>query len=274
MMAKALAGIMPLPSYDEILEITRLHSLAGLTRGALVLERPFRSPHHTSSTVSIVGGGTIPRPGEISLSHRGILFLDELPEFPRPVLEALRQPLEDGVISVARAASSMTFPASFMLVGTQNPCPCGYATDTRIECTCSAAQVARYGNRISGPLLDRIDLHVQIERTADEHLIAARRQESSRSIAQRVNQARARQHRREQAGLLNAQLQGEPLQKLCKLDSPSQSLARQAVANLHLSGRAYTKVLRLARTIADLEASEEIKTQHLAEALQYRSRGR
>lgn len=272
MMAKALAGIIPPPSSEEMLAITRLHSLAGLTKADIILERPFRAPHHTSSSIALIGGGPAPKPGEVSLSHNGILFLDELPEFPRSVLEALRQPLEDGCVTVARSAATVVFPAAFMLVATKNPCPCGYADDPAGRCICSASQMARYNARVSGPLLDRIDLHVQVGRILQDQLLDTSQAESSADISRRVVAARRMQTRPGQNGLPNARLGASALASVCGLDKMGESVARQAITSLGLSGRAYTKLLKVARTIADLDQAEKVSSPHLMEALQFRSR--
>jgi magnesium chelatase family protein len=275
MLAKALPGLLPPPTIEEIIEITNLHSLAGENIGTITNQRPLRHPHHTSSQIALIGGGKWPRPGEISLSHRGILFLDELPEFPRHTLEALRQPLEDGYISVARAAGQITFPAKFMLVATQNPCPCGYAADPTKTCECSLSQISRYQQKISGPLLDRIDLNVHVSRVKDAVLVNAAAGEDSQTVRQRVISARQRQSARfSHPYLVNADMNNEQVKRHCHLDKAAFKLAQAALANLSLSARSYMRLLKVAMTIADLDRSDEIKPHHLAEALQYRSRSR
>lgn len=272
LLAKALPGILPPLSYEEMIEVTRIHSLAG--HDGPVIARPFRTPHHTASDVAIIGGGRFPRPGEISLSHRGVLFLDELPEFPRNVLEVLRQPLEDGYVTVARATGSLQFPAQFMLVATQNPCPCGYAGDTKRECSCSMSQINRYNKKISGPLIDRVDLFVNVTPVKHDKLLQAVSTEPSKAVAARVAAARNIQRTRFSSNTtkLNTDMSPHEIKLNCQLDEASQALARRAMTALALSARGYTRTLKVARTIADLAGSTEIRTEHLAEALQYRSR--
>lgn len=274
MLAEAFAGILPPLTYDEMVDVTKIWSVAGaLTpEQSIVTERPFRSPHHTASHIAVVGGGQWPRPGEISLAHRGVLFLDELPEFPRSVLEVLRQPLESGSVSIARAQGSLTFPARFTLVSAQNPCPCGYATDPERHCICSPTQVLRYRRRISGPLLDRIDLHVHVPRVPHEKLIGTDVGESSNSVRERVVAARQRQRDRF-AGkgiLANSEMSSRDVRNLVHLTDDAQALATQAVRQLKLSARVYLRILKLAQTIADLEAVETVTPTIIAEALQYR----
>ena len=274
LLAKTLTTILPPLNQAEALEVTKLYSVAGLVDRdkPLIYTRPFRSPHHTASGVSLIGGGTFPRPGEISLAHRGVIFLDEFPEFPRSVLENLRQPLEEGVITVSRAAGTSQFPAKFMLVAAMNPCPCGFANDPDKYCSCTPAQVIRYQQKISGPLLDRIDLHVEVPRLSYEKLTQTSLAESSQSIRERIVAARRRQARR-LAGtnkFVNAEMSNKQLQKYCQLDSKGQELIKLAVNTMGLSARSYHRILRLARTIADLRNDEEIKPDYLAEALQYR----
>lgn len=273
LLANALRGILPPPSLSETIEITSVHSLVGQSQGQIVSERPFRQPHHTASDIALIGGGRLARPGEISLSHRGVLFLDELPEFPRQVLEVLRQPLEDGRVTVARATGAATFPAKFMLVATQNPCPCGYAGDPIKNCDCSLAQIGKYRRKISGPLLDRIDLHVEVGRVDREELLAAEAEESSTVVRERVLSARQLQTKRLGDDLrTNAELSGAEIKRHCKLDDAAINLAREAMIRLGLSARAYTRVLKVARTIADLASAKNIDAIHLSEALQYRAR--
>lgn len=272
LMSRALSSLLPPPTFEELLEITKVYSLAGLNTDTVASNRPFRAPHHTASSVALIGGGGHPRPGEISLSHRGVLFLDELPEFPRSVLEVLRQPLEDGRVTIARAARVVTYPAQFMLVATRNPCPCGYAGTNR--CTCSPSTINRYQRRLSGPLLDRIDLIVEVAPVDREALTTQAGGESSTAIRARVTAARQRQHDRIQGGAaeLNGQMTTAAIKQFCRLRSDATSLARQAVQSFQLSARGYTRVLKVARTIADLAAHEEIEPADLTEALQYRSR--
>ncbi len=275
MLSKALLGILPPLTFPEMIEVTRIYSLAGLNADGVIRERPFRAPHHTASSVALIGGGAIPRPGEISLSHRGVLFLDELPEFPRSVLEVLRQPLEDGQVTVARALRAVTFPADFMLVATRNPCPCGYAGDPLQACTCTPAQVIRYQQRISGPLIDRIDLCVDVARVDRDQLIAGQASEPSSITARRVLEARrlqAARYEHEPAVQTNSQMTNVHIRTYCKLTSELTNLARQAVGQLRLSARSYNRVLKVARTIADLEQSADIQLPHFTEALQYRAR--
>lgn len=272
LLAKALPGILPALSYDEMVEVTRIHSLAA--HDGVVTQRPFRTPHHTASDVAIIGGGRFPRPGEISLSHRGVLFLDELPEFPRNVLEVLRQPLEDGFVTVARATGSLRFPAQFMLVATQNPCPCGYAGDSLRDCSCSISQINRYNRKISGPLIDRVDLFVNVVPVKHDKLLAAKSDVTSKSVAQRVLAARKVQGRRfrNDGSRINADMTPAQIKRHCQLDEPGIALAKQALTSLGLSARGYARTLKVARTIAGLAGSQAIQSDHLAEALQYRSR--
>jgi magnesium chelatase family protein len=281
LMARSLPSILPKLSLDEALDITRIYSVTGqLPPGTpLVNQRPFRSPHHTISNAGLVGGGRLPRPGEISLAHRGVLFLDELPEFGPKNLETLRQPLEDKVVTISRAQGSLSFPANFMLVGAMNPCPCGWHGDTQHECTCSPAVVSRYQQRLSGPLLDRIDIHVEVPRVDFDKLSDARRGETSKAIRDRVEAARERQRRRfagNAAGhgalLTNADMGPGEIREFCPVDEAGHSLLRAAMRQLHMSARAYHRTLKLARTIADLIGAERIETAHLAEAIQYRPR--
>ncbi len=276
LLARSLPTILPKVTREEAIEVTKIYSVAGLLPPdkPLITERPFRTPHHTASGVALVGGGKFPRPGEISLAHRGVLFLDEFSEFPRQVLENLRQPLEDGIITVSRAQGTVTFPARFTLVASQNPCPCGYATDPDRHCTCSPMQIANYQKRVSGPILDRIDLHVEVPRVKFEKLSKDDLAESSKEIRARVEKARAKQQARlKGTGLQsNSEMRGKDLKEFCKLTEPSIDLLRQAVTQMHLSARGYHRILKLSRTIADLAECEEIKTEHVAEALQYRAK--
>jgi len=261
---------------EEALDVTKIYSIGGkLPPGTpLLRQRPFRAPHHTISYAALVGGGKGPRPGEISLAHRGVLFLDELPEFPSQALEALRQPLEDRSVTISRSAGTLSFPANFMLVAARNPCPCGFLNDAERACICPPALVARYGRRVSGPLLDRIDLHVEVPRVPYEKLASERAGEASAAIRQRVAAARERQaHRLHGTGLLtNADLRVAEVRQWCRPDAAAQSLLRAAMRQLQLSARGYHRMLKLARTIADLAGSESIGAAHVAEALQYRPR--
>ena len=278
LLARSLVTLLSPLSKEEMLEVTRIYSSIGaLPDGApLIAERPFRSPHHTSSHVALVGGGAIPRAGEVSLAHRGVLFLDEFPEFPRHVLEALRQPLEDGTVSISRAAGTMNLPARFMLVAAENPCPCGYATDPEQPCTCTPSQLLQYRRRVSGPLLDRIDLHVSTPRLTVEELSSEPLAEPSEAVRARVTTARGHQHERFRGTSLvtNAEMSSEQVRRWCHLESAASSLLYSAVDRLHLSARAYYRVLKISRTIADLDESEPVAVQHVAEALQYRSEDR
>ena len=277
MLAKAFATILPRLNITEALEITKLHSIAGLIdrETPLALQRPFRTVHHTASGVAIVGGGNPPRPGEISLAHRGVLFLDEFAEFPQKTLEVLRQPLEDGIVTISRASGSCSFPARLMLVAAMNPCPCGYAGDPDKDCSCSPFQIQRYQAHISGPLLDRIDLHVQVPRIPFEKLSqSVSEAEDSATIRARVENARQRQNRRFAGENIhtNAEMTSPLVKKYCAVDDQSQELLRAAVQQMHLSGRAFYRILKLARTIADLADEEHIQLSHVAEAIQYRER--
>lgn len=274
MLARCLPGILPAPTIEEALEISKIHSLAGLLPPdrPLLTERPFRAPHHTASAASIIGGGKVPAPGEISLAHLGVLFLDEMPEFSRPVLEALRQPLEDGRVTIARTSATITYPARFMLVGACNPCPCGFAGDPLKECRCTPLQIRRYLTRISGPLWDRLDLICQVPRVQYEDLHSDQPAEPSAVVRQRVEEARARQRERlKPYGInCNAQLSGRLLRQMVELTPECRRLLREAYRKLALSARSHDRILKTARTIADLEGSPQVQPHHLAEALSYR----
>ncbi len=276
MLAKRLPTILPPLSLHEALETTKIHSVAGKLgmNTALVSKRPFRSPHHTISDVALVGGGGMPQPGEISLAHNGVLFLDELPEFKRTVLEVMRQPMEERRVTISRAKVSVDFPASFMLIASMNPCPCGYFNHPEKECSCSAITVQRYLNKISGPLLDRIDLHVEVTPVPFGELSSERQSEQSESVRERVIKAREIQEARfaENEGVYaNAQMSSKLLKEICVIDQVGQKLLKAAMDRLNLSARAYDRILKVSRTIADLAASEAIRPEHLAEAIQYRS---
>lgn len=276
MLAKRLPTILPPLSFDEALEVTKIYSIMGLLPAdrPLVRERPFRAPHHTVSYAGMVGGGHgQPRPGEISLAHHGVLFLDELPEFDRDVLETLRQPLEERVITLSRAAAAVTFPANFMLVAAMNPCPCGHWGDAKKSCRCSPLDVQRYRKRISGPFLDRIDMFVEVPRLTKEELLARPTGESSPSVRARVERARAIQSERFRGHKIftNAQMGIGEMRRYCPLDQSAQRLLERAIEHLNLSARGYHRVVKVARTIADLEQSEIIRAAHIAEAIQYRS---
>jgi len=275
MLARRLPGILPPPTLGESLEVTRVHSVAGClpTGGALVVNRPFRAPHHTVSDAGLVGGGVPQRPGEVSLAHHGVLFLDELAEFRRNVLESLRQPLEDGVVQIARAGSSVRFPSRFLLVGAMNPCPCGYFGDGSDRCLCDQVRVARYRSRISGPLLDRIDLQIDVAAVPFEKLAEDRRGESSASVRERVTAARGAQQerfKRSPGVFANGQMGPGDLRRWCRPDRDVTRFLQRAVDGLGLSARAYHRVLKVARTIADLAGEETVGQEHVAEALLYR----
>lgn len=276
MLAKRLPTILPPMNLQEALETTKIHSVAGKMGKniGLVSIRPFRSPHHTISDVALVGGGGVPQPGEISLSHNGVLFLDELPEFKRTVLEVMRQPLEDRVVTISRAKFSVEYPASFMLVASMNPCPCGYYNHPEKECVCPPGTVQKYLNKISGPLLDRIDIHVEVTPVSYNELAEERKSEKSEKVRTRVIKAREIQEKRfkENNGVhCNAQIGSKQLREVCKIDEAGNQLLKTAMEKLGLSARAYDRILKVARTIADLDESENIETNHLAEAIQYRS---
>jgi magnesium chelatase family protein len=276
MLARRFPTILPDLSLNEALETTKIHSVAGLldANTPLLATRPFRSPHHTISDAGLTGGGSYPRPGEVSLSHHGVLFLDELPEFNKNVLENLRQPLEDGRVTISRAAMSLSYPARFMLAVALNPCPCGYFTDKRHECSCKPEQIQKYMAKISGPLLDRIDIHVEVPALTYEELAQKQPGRDSLSMREEVITARKRQAARftsDQKIFCNAHMESRHVKKHCELDDSSQQLLRCAIEKLGLSARAYDRILKVARTIADLAGSEQIQAPHIAEAIQYRS---
>ncbi len=277
MLARRLPTILPRMSLEESLETTKVHSVIGLvsSTNALIATRPFRSPHHTISDIALIGGGTFPRPGEVSLAHNGILFLDELPEFHRNVLEVLRQPLEDGMVTIARATTSLTYPSHFTLVAAMNPCPCGFYGSAIRECTCAPFQIQRYLSKISGPLLDRIDLHVEVP-SLNYHDLMRRDSpsEPSEKIRQRVEQARSLQSlrfKRTRRVHCNGQMESKQIKKYCTLNHEGEELLSSAIQRLNLSARAYDRILKVSRTIADLDDSAQVKPEHIAEAIQYRS---
>ena len=276
LLARSRPSILPTMTVEEALEVTKIYSVAGMLPPdtPLIRHRPFRAPHHTISHAGLVGGGHFPRPGEISLAHRGVLFLDELPEFGARTLEGLRQPLEDGTISIARATGTLAFPARFMFISAMNPCPCGYYGDPVRECTCSMQTISRYQKRISGPLLDRIDIHIEVPRVDYQKLTDERMGERSEALRGRVERARQVQRRRFAGTLLscNADMGPTEVREVCRLDETGRSLVRAAMQQLQMSARAFHRILKLARTIADLAGSERIETAHLAEAIQYRPR--
>ena len=276
MLAKRLPSILPPMSLEEALETTKIHSVAGLLQSdsALVSARPYRSPHHTISDAGLVGGGTYPQPGEISLAQNGVLFLDELPEFKRTVLEVMRQPMEDRIVTISRARVTVDYPASFMLIAAMNPCPCGYYNHPEKECVCSPGIVKSYLNKISGPLMDRIDLHVEVTPVPFSELADAKSGEKSESVRKRVIRSRKIQDKRfnnHKNIYNNAQMESRDIASFCKLDESGQNLLKRAMEKLNLSARAYDRIIKVARTIADLDNSESIQTEHLAEAIQYRS---
>ena len=274
-MSRCLPSILPDLSFNEALEITKIHSIVGIlpSNKPIITTRPFRAPHHTISGISLIGGGRIPKPGEISLSHNGVLFLDELPEFPNHVLELLRVPLEDKQISISRVNASLTYPSNFMLVTSMNPCPCGYYGSKDKECTCSEKAINKYMGKISGPLLDRIDIQVEVEAVKYQKLGSKERGEGSKVIKERVNKARKiQQERLKEYGIYsNAELTPRLIEKYCVLDEQCKNILKNAFEKLGLSARAYGRILKVARTIADLDEKENIEAKHLAEAIGYRN---
>ncbi|MFA4931163.1 MAG: YifB family Mg chelatase-like AAA ATPase [Patescibacteria group bacterium] len=276
LMARSLPSILPPMTKGEMLEVTRIYSVAGLMLGqtSLITQRPFRKPHHTCSSAALVGGGKVPRPGEISLSHRGVLFLDEFPEFSRASLEALRQPLEDGIITVSRAAGTLQFPASFILIAAMNPCPCGYATDPDRQCSCTPIKIINYQKKISGPLLDRIDLHIEVPRLNYQELQNSKPIATSADISSRVATTRTIQNSRFQSSstITNAEMSPQEVEKYCPLDPAAVNILKSAVDKLNLSARSYHRLLKISRTIADLSGLDRITSNCLAEALQFRAR--
>lgn len=275
MLAKRLATILPQMTYQEALEVTKIYSIAGLLSrdSGLVTKRPFRSPHHTISSAGIIGGGTIPKPGEVTLSHNGVLFLDELPEFSKASLEALRQPLEDGEVMITRVNASLKFPSRMILVASMNPCPCGYKYDNTRNCTCSDYEIKRYTKKISGPLLDRIDIQIQVPRVEYKDFVTDKKAESSEQIRQRVEQARQIQLKRfvQVKIVCNAQMSHAMIKSYCKLTAKAQDMLKIVFEQMRLSARAYDRIIKVAQTIADLDNSEYIEDKHIAEAVQYRN---
>jgi magnesium chelatase family protein len=275
MLAKRLPTVLPPLTLEEALEVTKIHSIAGALEQttSLIVTRPFRAPHHTISDAGLLGGQSIPRPGEISLAHNGVLFLDELPEFRRNALEVLRQPLESGEVTISRASGSFTFPANFMLVAAMNPCPCGYYTDQRRSCRCNPYQIQKYLGKISGPLLDRIDIHLEVRSLECSHMLSEQEAEPSSLLRERVKQARKIQRERlaKEKIKTNSRMGHRQIKKYCPLNPEAKQLLKMAIDELGFSARAYDKILKVARTVSDLAASETILPEHIAEAIQYRS---
>jgi len=274
LLARAVPTILPEMTKEEALEVTKIYSIAGLLPGnkPLITTRPFRTPHHSASAPALVGGGAFPKPGEISLSHRGVLFLDELPEFPRTILENLRQPLEDGIVTISRAQGTLTFPAQFTLIASMNPCPCGYLNDPEHDCPCSPSHIIKYQKKISGPLLDRIDLCIEVPRIKFDKLSGEELEESSEIIQKRVEAARQIQKKRFEGKdvVSNSEMNSQIVKEFCPTDEATINLLKTAVSQFNLSARSYYKILKVARTIADLEGKEQLESMHVAEALQYR----
>lgn len=276
LLARTLPSILPRPTFDEAIEITKIYSISGLLENqSLIIRRPFRSPHHTTSHIGLIGGGANPKPGDITLANRGVLFLDEFPEFPRHVLEAMRQPLEDGHITISRAGGRINFPAKFMLVAAQNPCPCGFLGDPSHECRCMPGAIIKYQKRVSGPMLDRIDIHLDVPAVKLEKLVQSEKEDSvedSKSVRKRVQKARDIQLKRfaKKKIISNSEMSSKDIKEVCKLDIESTNLLKTAVSRLNLSARSYSRILKISRTIADLEGAKNIKASHIAEALQYR----
>ncbi|HDS00959.1 MAG TPA: ATP-binding protein [candidate division Zixibacteria bacterium] len=276
MLARRLPTVLPNLTMEEALEVTKIYSVSGLlpANTALIATRQFCSPHHTISDAGLIGGGRVPKPGQVSLAHHGVLFLDEMPEFRKDILEMLRQPMEDGQVTISRSMVSLTYPSQFMLVGAMNPCPCGFFGDTNHDCTCNPGQIQKYMSKVSGPLLDRIDIHIEVPAVKFKDLAAEPTGEKSDSIRERVNHARKIQIMRfsDEPGMFcNAHMESKDLQKFCPLDSKSLELLRTAITKLGLSARAYDRIIKVARTIADIEADEQIEIRHISEAIQYRS---
>ena len=275
MLAKRIPSILPDLTFDEALEITKIHSIAGLVSKdiPILLTRPFRSPHHTITINSLIGGGSVPKPGEISLAHYGVLFLDELPEFNKNTLEVLRGPLEDGEVTISRLNASLTYPCNFMFVASMNPCPCGYYGSKGKECTCTSEMITRYMGKISGPLLDRIDIQVEVTPVKYQKLEGSEKLETSEEIKKRVNKARKLQvERYHEYGIFsNSELTPKLLDVFCKLDDKAKDIIKNAFDRLGLSARGYDRILKVARTIADLDGADSIEPRHIAEAIQYRS---
>jgi magnesium chelatase family protein len=276
MLARCMPSILPPLTFEEAIETTKVYSVVGMLhkRQALINERPFRAPHHTISDAGLIGGGVFPRPGEVSLAHNGVLFLDELPEYKKHVLEVMRQPLEDRHVTISRANSSITYPAAFMLIAAMNPCPCGYHSDPKHDCRCAPGEIRRYRSKISGPLLDRMDLHIEVPAVSYQDLVEISKSESSRTICLRVTKARQSQVRRLGTGrniYCNAQMGSREVKKLCELDAESKSLLQAAVDRFGLSARACYRTLKIARTIADLSREDKLSTAHISEAIQYRT---
>ena len=273
MLSRRISTILPQLTFEESLEITKIHSIAGELKEDLITQRPFRSPHYTVSTSSLIGGGRIPKPGEISLAHYGVLFLDELPEFNRASLEVLRGPLEDRKVTISRVATTVTYPSNFMLIASMNPCECGYYGSDLKKCTCNMKSIKRYVGKISGPILDRIDLHIEVKPVEYEKLAMSSKPETSNQIRERVNKARRIQlERYKELGIIsNSELDSNLLHEFCKLDQKSREIMEKAFGRFGLSARAHDKILKIARTIADLDDSKNIQYKHIAEAIQYRA---